>query len=98
MNNLLTVIVMSALIGTLLGAPLLDSPPSSIASRPAAVEPVPARGPLDRWAIRAAIEAHGYESVDVLGRGTDGSWRAKAYRGQTEVRLVVDGMGRVSAQ
>ena len=33
----------------------------------------------------------------MLASGTDGTWRAKAYRGAVEVRLTVDGVGRVSA-
>ena len=47
---------------------------------------------------RAAIEADGYKGVTVLGKGTDGTWRAKAYRGKTEVQLTVDGTGRVSTE
>ena len=52
----------------------------------------------DRTAARAAIEADGYKGVTVLGKGTDGTWRAKAYRGKTEVQLTVDGTGRVSTE
>ena len=40
----------------------------------------------------------GYERVSVLGKGSDGTWRAKAYKGTSEVRLTVDGRGRVSAE
>ncbi|HXC57110.1 MAG TPA: hypothetical protein VNU97_17550 [Rhizomicrobium sp.] len=53
---------------------------------------------LDVGTAKAAIEADGYKRVSVLGKGSNGSWRAKAYRGQTEVELIVDGTGRVSAQ
>jgi hypothetical protein len=53
---------------------------------------------LDVGTAKAAIEADGYKRVSVLGRGGNGSWRAKAYRGQTEVELIVDGAGRVSAR
>ena len=52
----------------------------------------------DRTAAQAAIEADGYKGVTVLGKGTDGTWRAKAYRGKTEVQLTVDGAGRVSTE
>jgi hypothetical protein len=33
--------------------------------------------------------------VSGLARAVDGTWRAKAYFGKAEVRLVVDGTGRV---
>ena len=51
---------------------------------------------LDKGAAKAAIEADGYKRASVLGKGADGSWRAKAYRGSTEVQLTVDGRGRVT--
>ena len=52
----------------------------------------------DIGTAQAAIEADGYERVSVLGKGSDGTWRAKAYKGTSEVRLTVDGRGRVSAE
>jgi hypothetical protein len=55
-----------------------------------------AQDDLDKRAAKAAIEADGYKRVNVLGKGADGSWRATAYRGSTEVQLAVDGTGRVS--
>ena len=55
-----------------------------------------AQDDLDKKAAQAAIEADGYKRASVLGKGADGSWRAKAYRGSTEVELTVDGTGRVS--
>jgi hypothetical protein len=55
-----------------------------------------AQDDLDKRAAQAAIEADGYMRASVLGKGADGSWRAKAYRGSTEVELTVDGTGRVS--
>jgi len=142
-NHILTVVVLVALIGTFLAAPLAPAPTSAVALRPtttvAAVTPpanavastldarqapiplvrnlppslTPAvlpdaaqsrseqrtRDDSDRKsAVRAAIEADGYRTVTVLGRGTDGAWRAKAYRGTTEVRLLVDDAGRVSME
>jgi hypothetical protein len=36
--------------------------------------------------------------VTVLGKASNGTWRAKAYRGTTEVQLTVDGTGRVSLE
>lgn len=57
----------------------------------------PARDDFGERAAKAAIEADGYKRVSVLGRNIDGTWRAKAYRGTTDVRLTVDGAGRVSA-
>jgi hypothetical protein len=50
----------------------------------------------EKAAAKAAIEADGYKRVSVLGRIGEGTWRAKAYRGQTVVGLTVDGTGRVS--
>ena len=52
----------------------------------------------DRTAAKTAIEADGYKGVTVLGKKADGTWRAKAYRGKTEVQVTVDGTGRVSAE
>ncbi len=50
----------------------------------------------EKAAAKAAIEADGYKRVSVLGRGANGTWRAKAYRGTTSVGLTVDGSGSVS--
>jgi hypothetical protein len=49
-------------------------------------------------AAKAAIEADGYKRASILGKGTNGAWRAKAHRGSTEVRLTVDGTGRVTSE
>jgi hypothetical protein len=69
------------------------------ASLPDVPEPDPeaqAQDNLDKRAAKAAIEADGYKRVNVLGKGAEGSWRATAYRGSTEVQLTVDGTGRVT--
>jgi hypothetical protein len=58
----------------------------------------PAQEALNRTAAKVAIEADGYKGVTVVGKAADGTWRAKAYRGNTEVLLTVDGMGRVSTE
>jgi len=141
-KHILTVVVLVALIGTFLAAPLAPGPTGAVAPRPTQVAavtppanavastldarqaPIPlvrnlppsltpavlpgaaqsrseqrTRDDSDRKsAVRAAIEADGYRTVTVLGRGTDGAWRAKAYRGTTEVRLLVDDAGRVSME
>jgi hypothetical protein len=73
-------------------APSAQEPPSST---DASAE-VSAREELDRRAAKAAVEADGYRRVSVVGKTGTGAWRAKAYRGTTEVRLTVDGTGRVS--
>lgn len=44
-----------------------------------------------------AIEADGYKAVKNVVAGPDGTWRARALRGKTEVVLTVDKEGRVSA-
>ena len=51
---------------------------------------------LDRNAAQAAIQADGYKRVSILDRESNGTWRAKAYRGTTEVLLIVDPTGRVA--
>jgi hypothetical protein len=58
---------------------------------------VPSLDDRDRGAAKAAIEADGYKGVSVLDKGTNGTWRAKAYRGTTEIKVTVDSAGRVSA-
>src|SRR5258708_3503362 len=47
---------------------------------------------------KAAIEQDGYKSVRGITKGPNGSWRATAMRGKTEVILRVDASGNVSAQ
>jgi hypothetical protein len=94
MNYLFNAIVFAALIGTFLLAPAPQSLPPSVSSRPA--ETAIASTGIDSAAAKAAIEACGYGEVSLLTKAADGSWRAKAYRGATEVQLTVDGMGRVS--
>ncbi len=46
---------------------------------------------------KGAIEADGYRFVKNITPGPDGTWRARALRGKTEVVLTVDREGRVSA-
>jgi hypothetical protein len=46
---------------------------------------------------KGAIEADGYKGVRDIIPGPDGTWRARALRGRTEVLLSVDREGRVSA-
>ena len=94
MNNLFNAIVIVTLIGTVALAPMPQSSPPSVASRPS--ETAIASPAIDSAAAKAAIEACGYSEVSVLAPGTDGTWRAKAYRGATEVQLIVDGTGKVS--
>lgn len=51
---------------------------------------------LDRRGAKEAIEIDGYKRVSIIGKASNGAWRAKGYRGTTEVLLTVDGTGRVS--
>ena len=147
-NNLLTLIIVAALIGTFVSARAPEPVSPSVASRATTSEPtrpqptlavhavagsaaleahqppiplvrtvtvpvltttiapdipvleaeMPSADDLDMTAARAAIEADGYKAVKVLGKASDGSWRARAHRGTTEVQLTVDGSGRVSAE
>lgn len=46
---------------------------------------------------KGAIEADGYKFVKTIAPGPDGTWRARALRGKTEVVVTVDREGRVSA-
>ncbi len=55
----------------------------------------PSHGGLDRAAAKVAIEADGYKSVRIVDKAANGTWRAKAYRGTTEIVVVVDEAGRV---
>lgn len=56
-----------------------------------------APGNIAETAAKAAIEADGYKGVRALARRSDGTWKAIALRGQTEVSLTVDPTGSVSA-
>jgi hypothetical protein len=55
-----------------------------------------AQDELDQRAARTAVEMDGYKRVSILGKAANGAWRAKGFRGTTEVLLTVDGTGRVS--
>lgn len=95
MNNLFNAIVIAVLVGTVVMAPLPQPSPPSVASLPPATKATPSA--IDSAAAKAAIEACGYSEVSMLASGMDGTWRAKAYRGATEVEVTVDGAGKVSA-
>jgi hypothetical protein len=92
MNNLFNAIVIAVLVGTFVLTP---------APQPAPPWPLPAADALavlpavDDTAAKAAIEAFGYTEVSGLAQAADGTWRAKAYLGKSEVRLIVDASGRV---
>lgn len=94
MNNLFNAIVIATLIGTFILAPMPQSAPPSVASRPS--ETAVASPAIDSAAAKAAIEAYGYSEVSVLAPGADGTWRARAFRGTAEVQVTVDGTGKVS--
>jgi hypothetical protein len=50
----------------------------------------------DRRVAKAAAEQDGYKRVSIIGKASAGAWRAKGFRGTTEVLLTIDGAGRVS--
>ncbi|MDI1286572.1 MAG: hypothetical protein PSV46_19450 [Reyranella sp.] len=52
-------------------------------------------GGLTEGDARAAIEADGYRKARVVSKTADGTWRARALRGATEVSLRVDAQGNV---
>jgi len=65
----------------------------------ASATPPPASPPAETEGAsfaRSAIEADGYKAVKNIVPGPDGTWRARALRGRTEVVLTVDRAGRVS--
>ena len=65
----------------------------------AGAEEPPARDALlAEGAAKAAVEADGYKRATVLGPGRNGTWRVKAYRGNTEVVVTVDGTGSVTME
>lgn len=74
--------------------------PPPVPAKPADEAPAPteqpAPEPLDSNAAKAAVELDGYRRVTIVGKANNGGWRAKGYRGTTEVLLTVDGAGRVS--
>lgn len=84
-------------------APVLDTAPVVRESAPdrtdGAASPDPAvRSGLDTTAAKAAVEADGYKRVTILGPGPNGAWRAKGYRGGTEVGLSVAVDGSVTTE
>ena len=78
------------------------SRPPTAAAEPAGgagAEGPPARDALlAEGAAKAAVEADGYKRVTVLGPGPSGTWRVKAYRGNTELVVTVDGTGSVTME
>ena len=78
----------------------VQAPPKIVATPEVAMADADVKTP-DNSGIgiaKAAIEADGYKRVNVIGKQGNGTWRAKAYRGQTEVQLTVDETGRVSLE
>lgn len=76
------------------------APKIETAAAPPVGDPMPQNGVpqnSDGTFAKAAIEADGYKSVRNVAPGPDGTWRARALRGQTEVAITVDRDGRVSA-
>jgi hypothetical protein len=64
------------------------------APEPALSEPEKTTG-LTEADARAAIVADGYKKVLAVSKTADGTWRARALRGATEVSLRVDARGNV---
>lgn len=71
-------------------------PEASPVVAPAVEAQPPTQDGLDMKAAKAAVEADGYKRVTVLGKAGNGAWRAKGFRGATEVLLTVDSSGSVS--
>lgn len=86
-----------------LPVPVVRSVPARLATTPLderspSEVTAPSRNSLDRQAAKSAIEADGYKRVRIVDKGANGTWRAKAYRGATEVEVVVDSAGRVRTE
>ena len=63
----------------------------AVTSAPAATD-----DQFSETAVRAAIQGDGYKGVQVLRKGVNGIWHAKAMRGTIEVLLAVDSSGNVT--
>jgi hypothetical protein len=46
--------------------------------------------------IKEAIRGAGYSGVNSLERDSDGTWHARAYKGQADVLVAVDRSGHIS--
>lgn len=78
--------------------PVISSPELETASAtPVAAQTLGAGEGEGGGFAKSAIEADGYKAVKNITPGPDGTWRARALRGKTEVVLTVDRDGRVSA-
>lgn len=99
--------VTSTLVARQAPIPMLPgkrSPAAVAAADPgSARDPAPAKNAarglteqgLSEAGARTAIEADGYKAVRVVSKTADGTWRARALRGTTEVALQVDAQGNV---
>lgn len=80
---------------------LRQSRPTSSSPQPEVRDAVVQEEPhdtFDQEAAKAAIERDGYKRVMMLGKASNGAWRAKAYRGAAEVAVRVGSDGTVSAE
>src|SRR5262245_27879127 len=75
-----------------------SSGPSSPTEEPIEIAEAQKQDELDRKAAKVAVEMDGYKRVSIVGKASNGAWRAKAFRGATEVLLIVDGTGSVSME
>lgn len=83
--------------------PLVRAPRTAAGSAAASDVPAAPAEPqkqddVDKKAAKVAVEMDGYKRASIVGKTSNGAWRAKAYRGTTEVSLIVDGTGRVSLE
>jgi hypothetical protein len=83
-------------IPTSIDTSLVSADAVTVSAEQKAQDDEKAQDDIDRKAAKAAVEADGYKRASLVGKASNGSWRAKAYRGTTEVWLTVDGTGGVS--
>lgn len=91
-----TPIVRQAPVPMLLGSRSPAFIPASVPPTGTEAKPTePDRDTIAERDARSALEADGYKTVLAMTKAADGTWRARALRGTTEVALSVDASGRV---
>ena len=56
----------------------------------------PQNGTAEEAYIKEEIRGAGYSGVNSLERDSDGTWHARAYKGQADVLVAVDRSGHIS--
>ena len=87
-----------SLLGAALVAPSLA--PSLAHAQAAGRDPkgtvAPSNGTAEQAYIKEQIRGAGYSGVNSLMRDPDGTWHARAYKGEADVLVAVDRSGHIS--